>query len=619
MQFILSSVIITPPGNQAYKLWNPLIEPESVDFVTPQEYPVMPGAAWVEAWTLQTAAAPKCALVHQEACAVNTPLIVPAWNQLLLHHQDRRLVQFFLQGVSEGFRIGFSSPLWKLRSARRNMPSALDHPEVVDQYLSIEVNERRVAGPFPSQACVGHVSRFGIIPKSHQPNKWRLIFDLSHPKGHSVNDGIPKELCSISYITAIRKIVQLGPQSLLAKIDIKSAFRLIPVHPADRHLLAMSWKGSLYIDMCLPFGLRSAPRLFNTLADLLAWILKDRGVTFILHYLDDFLTMGPPGSADCEHNLQLIKEICHFLGIPLALEKVEGPSPTLDFLGITLDTSRMEARLPEEKLQRVRVAVHEWIHKKSATKREILSLVGSLQHATKVVRAGRSFLSRMYSAAAKVPELNYYTRLNKDFRSDLAWWHTFLADWNGVSFFQVVEALPPPSLTIQTDASGGWGCGGYFEGNWIQWQWPHDWMPIPIMAKELVPIILCCAVWGVQMRRKVVLFQCDNNAVVAAVKKGSSKDPLVMHLLRALWFFVAHFDIALTIEHLSGVCNTNADQLSRNNLHPFFLANPQANPQPSPLPQELLQVVAVHGPDWTSPAFRKLFRDITSRASLHQP
>ena len=112
------------------------------------------------------------------------------------------------------------------------------------------------SGPFPIYACVGRVSRFGVIPKNHQPNKRRLIFDLSHPKGYSVNDGIPKELCSMSYITtddAVRKIVQLGPGSLLAKIDIKSAFRLIPVHPADRHLLAMLWRDSLYIDMCLPF------------------------------------------------------------------------------------------------------------------------------------------------------------------------------------------------------------------------------------------------------------------------------------------------------------------------------------------------------------------------------
>ena len=134
-----------------------------------------------------------------------------------------------------------------------------------------------------------------------------------------------------------------------------------------------------------------------------------------------------------------------------------------------------------------------------------------------------------------------YTRLNKDFRSDLAWWHTFLADWNGVSFFQVANTPARPSLTIQTDASGGWGCAGYFSGSWIQWQWPPEWSPIPIMAKELVPIVLCCTVWGPQMMRKVTLFQCDNMAVVAAVRKGSSKDPLVMRLLRSLCFFCDAF------------------------------------------------------------------------------
>ena len=90
-----------------------------------------------------------------------------------------------------------------------------------------------------------------------------------------------------------------------------------------------------------------------------------------------------------------------------------------------------------------------------------------------------------------------------------------------------------------------------------------------------------------------------------------------MCLLHSLCLFVAHFDFSLTIKHLHGVCNTTADQLSRNNLHPFFLANPQANIQQTPLPQELLQIVAVHGPDWTSPAFSRLFRDITSRALPH--
>ena len=108
----------------------------------------------------------------------------------------------------------------------------------------------------------------------------------------------------------------------MAKIDIKSAFRLLPVHPADRHLLMMSWNNSVYIDMCIPFGLRSAPKLFNVAADLLQWIAEHNKVTPLLHYLDDFLTLGPPQSEVCHHNLATLKLLCHSLGVPLALEKL---------------------------------------------------------------------------------------------------------------------------------------------------------------------------------------------------------------------------------------------------------------------------------------------------------
>jgi len=165
----------------------------------------------------------------------------------------------------------------------------------VEEYLSKELHLNRIAGPYcKSKLPSIQISRFGIIPKRHQ-NSWRLIIDLSHPKSNSVNDGIPKILCGLSYITidAIHRIILLGPNSLLAKLDIKSAFCLLPVHPADRHLLEMEWCNSIYLDTCLPFRLRSAPKLFNILADLLEWIVTQKGVSDCLHYLDDFLT-GPP-------------------------------------------------------------------------------------------------------------------------------------------------------------------------------------------------------------------------------------------------------------------------------------------------------------------------------------
>ena len=82
-----------------------------------------------------------------------------------------------------------------------------------------------------------------MIPKKCQPGKWRLIVDLSHPESKSVNDGIKPELCYLSYVSvddAVRMVMELGPGALMAKLDIQSVCRMIPVHPGDRRLLGMS-------------------------------------------------------------------------------------------------------------------------------------------------------------------------------------------------------------------------------------------------------------------------------------------------------------------------------------------------------------------------------------------
>jgi len=222
------------------------------------------------------------------------------WLELLSTFPNKDLKEFFINGLLHGFKIGFKNPLSQLRSAGKNLLGALQHPQVVDEYLKAEIAEHRVIGPFQTEDIpAAHVR---VIPKHHSPNKWRLIVDLSHPVDFSINDGIPKDLCSLTYITvdtAINHIIELGSGTLLAKIDIKSAFRLLPVHPSDRHRLAMKWNTGIYIDSCLPFGLRSAPKLFNILADLYLWILHQQAASPTIHYLDDYLTMGPAGQPNC--------------------------------------------------------------------------------------------------------------------------------------------------------------------------------------------------------------------------------------------------------------------------------------------------------------------------------
>lgn len=145
---------------------------------------------------------------------------------------------------------------------------------------------------------------------------------------------------------------------MLATLDIASAYRNVPVHPEDQPLLGMRWKGDLYMDATLPFGLRSAPKIFTTLADGLEWILQSRGSCRLIHYLGDFLFMAEPGSR-CESSLRLTLEGCAELGLPLAHEKLEGTGTTRTFLRIILDMVKLELRLPEEKLRRLEVAMSE--------------------------------------------------------------------------------------------------------------------------------------------------------------------------------------------------------------------------------------------------------------------
>jgi len=125
-----------------------------------------------------------------------------------------------------------------------------------------------------------------------------------------------------------RQAIALGPGSLIAKIDIKAAYHLVPVAPADHHYLGMEWRGQIYVDGMLPFGLRSAPKIFTALADAVEWCTAKEGVEFVYHYLDDFVVLGLPESEQCGQNLGNLQAVCRDLGVPLAPEKQAGPTTT---------------------------------------------------------------------------------------------------------------------------------------------------------------------------------------------------------------------------------------------------------------------------------------------------
>ena len=131
-----------------------------------------------------------------------SPLHLSQFQAELHDYPDQVAAAYVLDGLYEGFHIGFEVLSVSLQSASSNMCSALDHPSIIDDYLVTEVLCGRVPGPFTNSPFPDlHISRFGVISKSNQPGKWRLILGLSSPEGHNVNDGIPKPPFSVQYVT----------------------------------------------------------------------------------------------------------------------------------------------------------------------------------------------------------------------------------------------------------------------------------------------------------------------------------------------------------------------------------------------------------------------------------
>ena len=396
---------------------------------------------------------------------VHTSLSLTVWTLELSDHPDREFSKFILEGIANGFRIGFNRSQ-QLQPAATNLQCT--KPQIVTEYLGREVALNRMwrcpTGYLPKGI---HISPIGLIPKKNKPGKWRMIVDLSAPRGMSVNDGIDSELSSLSYSTIDQLaalVVSEGKGAFLVKADIQEAYRMVPVHAEDQHLLGVRWDGTVYIDRVLPFGLRSAPKLFSAVADALQWILHKKGIEKGLHYLDDFiLVVGSRHRA--VHQKEIILKSFEELKVPIEQSKLEGSSTCLSFLGIEIDTESMQLRLPSSKLSHLKEMLGECVQLRSMTKKNLQRLTGLLQFATKVVRPGRPFLRRLYALQEVGNHPDHFVRLNQAARADIMWWYIFSERWNGISMLWDL-GMSGVQLQVYSDASGSWGCAAVQDHLW---------------------------------------------------------------------------------------------------------------------------------------------------------
>ena len=501
---------------------------------------------------------------------------VDGWSHWLKDHPDRNFAKSISAIIRKGAKIGYRGP--PLHHRNQNHQSARAAPDILTADLQKQLQYDRLTRVEPQEEAQYVCSPLGLVPK--HDGGWRRIHDLSFPHGQSVNDGIPHDWGTLEYATydeAVESLLSKGVGAQFVKRDLKDAFRHIPVATSDQWLLGFHCDNYYWMERYLPFGLRTAPFLFDLFAKALNWILiAVLSWTIVLHYLDDFLAILSPYDDAFAYASQF-DQLCSDLGLSVNHTK-DILGTIADFLGIEFDSIHMRARLPPDKLARARNTVKDLLKKVTISHQELESAVGFLSFAAKIVVPGRAFLRRLFDALRRPTAIH---RITSDMKADLLWWHTFLKNWDGLKLLRNLDDRP--TWHIWTDASGKHGMGGYIL---TQPGLPPSAQDVfsmrvstrhrrkDIQFKEMKAVHYAIKLWLDRLRGSKLILYCDNDACIHGLTKSSIRGP-AMAPLRDIAMLLASYDIHLIPIWIPTKANMLADDLSRFRFRKIADSNPQ--------------------------------------------
>jgi hypothetical protein len=313
-------------------------------------------------------------------------LIYGEWDNLLASDDPKR--DFILDGIKNGFNITTTSytghDVWEC-----NYKSATN----IARRLKVEqqiIEELRNGRYIITDTKPKIISALGAVDKSDS-GKIRLIHDCSRPPGSAVNDYAINEKFSYSSMQDAAALVT--PGCYLAKVDLSNAYRSVKIHPSNFEISGLAWtfsgdnKPTIMYDTRLMFGARKSPSIFNELSQAVCRIMKSKGVSRIIAYLDDFLIISDTFE-ECQRNMQHLLQTLRALGFAINYSKIRGPSQRLTFLGVELDTINYTLRLPDAKLSKFMDEINIMYKRKTASKKELQSLAGRLSWASQIVVGG---------------------------------------------------------------------------------------------------------------------------------------------------------------------------------------------------------------------------------------
>ncbi|XP_042143214.1 uncharacterized protein LOC121833742 isoform X2 [Ixodes scapularis] len=345
----------------------------------------------------------------------------------------------------------------------------------VREAVSELVRKGAVSRVPPSE--VKFLSPFFIVPK--KDNKMRPILDL-----RQLNESVQHNHFKMEGWHSVRDLIQQGDSMI--RIDLKDAYLSVPICHQDRPWLGFREGDRVYRWNVLPFGLRSAPRVFTKLLKPVAAYLRSKGLRIVM-FLDDILVMDQSPSLLANQG-HLIVNLLQNLGFAVNLEKsVLTPARDLLFLGLSIDSRRLTLELPGEKLANPLDHLQQRLEQPVISARQVASLAGQLNACLMVLPEGSFYIRNLQTDLRRALQRGTYTTtltLSRDTRQDLAWWIRALRKTPRDQI-----KTPPVVQTIQSDSSlKGWGACS--EG----WTIGHHWTPLQstwhINALELMAAFL---------------------------------------------------------------------------------------------------------------------------------
>ena len=293
-----------------------------------------------------------------------TPVLADSLSVYLKGYKD---ADYILNGFTRGFSLGLQKDP-RLRAVTKTFyPKRELRKKIQD-----EVEKGRIIGPFSSSPIDDlMISPVTVIPKPNS-SKVRMIFNLSEPKGASVNDNIPEENTSVSYCS-VRQVVHWISQDnetdwYLAKADLSDAYRMVPIMKEEWRFLGMKVGEDIYIDRSLPMGASSSCAIFQRISDAITWMATSScpAAITVFNYLDDFLFLAD-GKENCEKALENFLQLCKVTGIPVSGDKTIKPATQLTFLGIGIDAEKKVLFIPPEKAKKTLASLNDFLKKKENT------------------------------------------------------------------------------------------------------------------------------------------------------------------------------------------------------------------------------------------------------------